>query len=157
MTEYRTGFTMIAVLFFMPAITNAEEGTKMTKDRENVLAAVQTMTEALHDGNIDGVMSSYEPGAAVMFEPGKSITDPAVLTRMFQGAFTLNPRFTYSGHEVFVAGDIAVHFAPWTMKGTTPDGQPAEQNGLSVAVLRKQADGNWLMVIDNPHGGALLQ
>ena len=42
------------------------------------------------------------------------------------------------------------------MKGKTPDGQGIEQSGLSVAILRKQADGEWLMVIDNPHGQHLL-
>ncbi len=56
-----------------------------------------------------------------------------------------------------VQGDIAVHFAPWTMTGTAPDGTEIKQTGLSVAVLRKQADGNWLMVIDNPHGQHLME
>jgi ketosteroid isomerase-like protein len=27
---------------------------------------------------------------------------------------------------------------------------------LSIAVLRRQADGRWLMVIDDPYGDALL-
>lgn len=129
----------------------------MTDEQKDVLATIQSMTEAFHTANLDGVMDSYEAGAAVVFEPGTPTTDASLLAEMFQGAFALNPKFDYSGHEVFVAGDIAVHFAPWTMKGETPDGQSIEQNGLSVAVLRKQPDGRWLMVIDNPHGGALLQ
>jgi hypothetical protein len=29
--------------------------------------------------------------------------------------------------------------------------------GLSVAVLRRQPDGSWVMVIDNPYGDAVLQ
>jgi ketosteroid isomerase-like protein len=42
------------------------------------------------------------------------------------------------------------------MTGTAPDGTPIRQSGLSVAVLRKQADGKWLMVFDNPFGQHLL-
>jgi ketosteroid isomerase-like protein len=42
------------------------------------------------------------------------------------------------------------------MTGKSPDGQEIKQSGLSVAVLRRQADGGWKMVIDNPHGGRLL-
>jgi len=38
------------------------------------------------------------------------------------------------------------------MVGTLPDGSKIEQNGLSVATLRKQPDGSWLMIQDNPHG-----
>ena len=80
-----------------------------------------------------------------------------LLKEMFQGAFSLNPKFTYSGHEVFVNGDIAVHIAPWTMKGQAPDGSEVKQEGLSIAVLRKQKDGKWLMVFDDPHGQFLMK
>lgn len=66
------------------------------------------------------------------------------------------PKFTYSGHQVFVAGDIAMHIAPWSMDAIGPDGQQIQQEGLSIAVLRKQSDGEWLMIIDNPHGQMLL-
>jgi ketosteroid isomerase-like protein len=68
----------------------------------------------------------------------------------------MNPIFTYSGHEVYISGDIATHIAPWTMVGEMPDGSKIEQSGLSIAVLRKQADGNWLMIQDNPNGAFLM-
>jgi len=128
----------------------------MTAEQTAVLDAVQKMTSAFHGGEIDGVMDSYEDGATVVFEPGMPVSDHAVLREMFLGAFAIDPNFDYSGHEVFVTGDIAVHFAPWTMTGTMPDGQAVVQSGLSVAVLRKQADGRWLIVFDNPHGQNLL-
>jgi ketosteroid isomerase-like protein len=42
------------------------------------------------------------------------------------------------------------------MTGKVPDGTDIKQSGLSVVVLRKQADGKWLMVFDNPFGQHLL-
>ena len=42
------------------------------------------------------------------------------------------------------------------MRATAPDGTKIQERGLSVAVLRRQPDGQWLMVIDNPHGQHLL-
>lgn len=129
----------------------------MTEDQKNVLAVIERMTEAFHKSDIDRVMASYENTATIAFEPGNPVSGPAVLREMFQGMFAMNPRFDYSGHEVVVAGDLAVHFAPWTMKGTSPDGAEIRQSGLTAAVLRKQADGRWLMVIDNPHGQRLME
>jgi len=129
----------------------------MTADEKNVIAAVQRMTHAFHEGDIEGVMSSYEPRATVVFEPGEPVSDPARIRQMFQGMFPMNPRFEYSGHEVYVAGDTATHFAPWSMTAAAPDGSAIAQRGLSVAILRRQADGRWLMVIDNPHGQRLLE
>jgi ketosteroid isomerase-like protein len=49
-----------------------------------------------------------------------------------------------------------MHFAPWTMTGKTPDGHEIKQSGLSVVVLRKQGNGKWLMVFDNPFGQHLM-
>jgi hypothetical protein len=43
------------------------------------------------------------------------------------------------------------------MTGTAPDGSAIEQGGLSVALLRRQPDGRWLMVVDDPFGDELLR
>jgi ketosteroid isomerase-like protein len=43
------------------------------------------------------------------------------------------------------------------MTGVAPDGSAIAGGGLSVAVLRRQAGGKWLIVIDNPFGDAPLQ
>lgn len=120
--------------------------------QKEVLDAVLAMTTAFHKGDIDGVMASYETEATVVFEPELSISNRAAIRAAFEQAFKINPIFTYGGHEVFVNGNMAIHLAPWKMKGTAPDGSAIRQKGLSMAVLRKQKDGTWLMVFDNPHG-----
>ncbi len=127
-----------------------------TESEKAVLNAVEAMTTAFHAKDIDGVMASYAPGATIVFEPGVTLQDPAAQREAFEGFFALSPRFTYSGHEVVVSGNRAVHVAPWTMRGTQPDGQAVEMTGLSVAVLERQPGGGWLMVIDNPYGDHLL-
>jgi len=129
----------------------------LTPDQIAVHSAVTEMTEAFQEGRIARVMDSYLPGAAVAFEPGQPVADPDQMAAMFNGMAGLKPVFTYSGHEVIVSGDTALHIAPWTMTGTGPDGAPMEQTGLSVAVLHRQADGSWRMSIDNPHGAHLMQ
>ncbi|NRB17861.1 MAG: SgcJ/EcaC family oxidoreductase [Rhodobacteraceae bacterium] len=128
----------------------------MTQDQTQVQALVKTMTDAFMAKNITAVMQSYEPGAVVAFEPGKPISDPEAMAAMFTAMSGVNPVFDYAGHEVMVSGDTALHIAPWQMTGTGPDGTEIQQSGLSVAVLRRQADGAWLMVIDNPHGSRLI-
>ncbi|MFV1851676.1 MAG: YybH family protein [Thalassospira sp.] len=146
----------MALAMLAPQISTAE-GKDMTQDQQDVLAAVQNMTGSFQDGDIAEVMASYESQATVVFEPDAPVSDATQLEQIFTGMAAVNPVFDYeAGHEVIVNGDIAVHIAPWTMTGLTPDGQELAQSGLSVAVLRKQADGSWKLVIDNPHGGRLL-
>lgn len=136
---------------------NVMQQTNFDREQKAVFDAILGMTESFHKKDIDGVMASYEVNAVIAFEPGKPVSDVHAIREGFNGFFAVNPKFTYSGHEVFVSGDLAIHFAPWSMTGKTPDGKEVRQQGLSVAVLRKQPDGKWLMVFDNPFGQHLLE
>ncbi len=147
---------LMALALSLP-VASKVEGKTMTKDDEKVLAAVQEMTRAFEGKDIDRVMQSYEPGAIVAFEPDAPLSDHAQLAKMFSAMSQANPKFTYAkGHDVIISGDIAMHIAPWSMSAESTDGGGIAQSGLSVAILRKQSDGSWKMVIDNPHGGRLL-
>jgi len=130
----------------------------MNSEESKALNTITSMTTAFHHQDMAGIMASYENGGAVMFEPGKAISDPEIIKKMFAGFFQINPNFTYpKGHEVYIANDIALHIAPWEMTGKMPDGTEIQKKGLSVAVLRKQTNGDWLMVLDNPNGQALME
>ncbi|WP_340679077.1 DUF4440 domain-containing protein [Paraglaciecola sp.] len=151
-----------AVILLVSSLLNtsmaaSKEMNIMINQQNDVINAVEKMTSAFHAKNINGVISSYENDATIMFEPGKAISDPDIIKQMFEGAFQINPKFTYpKGHEVFISNDIALHISPWVMNGKAPDGTDIEQSGLSVAVLRKQENGQWLLVLDNPHGQFLM-
>ncbi len=126
------------------------------EEQKNVLSTIEKMVIAFEKKDIDGVLTTYEAGAAVMFEPQKPVYGKGNLGAAFSEFVGMNPQYTFGSHEVYVSGDIATHIAPWKMSGQLPDGNAIEQSGLSVAVLRKQADGSWLMVQDNPHGQFML-
>jgi uncharacterized protein (TIGR02246 family) len=123
---------------------------------QDVQHTIDTMTAAFANGDIDGIMRTYEPGAVVVGEPGKPISGDAALRAMFAGFIALDPKFTFYDHEVIRAGDIALHLNTWKLTGRAPDGTAVEQGGLSVVVLRRQSDGTWRMVIDDPFGDRLL-
>ncbi len=148
--------TFTTALLLSNSITYAGNIQKMNQTEKDVYSTIENMTNAFHNSDLKGVMNSYEEQATVVFEPNKPASDRDQIRQMFEGAFQINPTFTYSGHDVIVTGDIALHIAPWQMKGTAPDGTEIAQSGLSVAVLRKQKDGTWRMVIDNPHGQILM-
>jgi uncharacterized protein (TIGR02246 family) len=124
--------------------------------KTKILSTIEDMTSAFHEGDIDGILRTYEPGAVVVGEPGMPVSGTAALRAMFAGFIAAKAHFTFQGHEVIQAEDVALHLTPWRMAGVAPDGTAVAASGLSVAVLRRQADGRWLMVIDDPYGDALL-
>jgi ketosteroid isomerase-like protein len=40
----------------------------------------------------------------------------------------------------------------WSFNGTGPDGEPVQLASNNADVLRRQEDGTWRFVIDNPWG-----
>jgi ketosteroid isomerase-like protein len=132
---------------YRPNISEQEQGDRMDQ-KEQILSTVNQMVAAFHEGDIIGILKTYEPGAVVVAEPGAPVTGKSALEAMFAGFIAAGARFTFLGHEVVQAGDLAVHFTPWRMTGTG--------GGLSVAVLRRQPDGKWLMVIDDPYGDSVM-
>lgn len=124
--------------------------------KAKILSTIDDMTSAFHHGDIDGIMRTYESGAVVVGQPGAPVSGVPALRAMFAGFVAAKAQFTFLGHEVIEAGDLALHLTPWRMAGVAPDGTAVAAQGLSVAVLRRQLDGRWLMVIDDPYGDALL-
>lgn len=47
-------------------------------------------------------------------------------------------------------GQIALTSLNWKAEGSDADGNPMTMTGQSTEVLRRQPDGDWLMVIDSP-------
>ncbi|WP_197918817.1 YybH family protein [Thiosulfatihalobacter marinus] len=127
----------------LASTTHAED----TMDQTKILETISAMTTAFAAGDIDGIMATYEPEAVVVGEPGQPIGGDAALRAMFTEFVASGVSFTYGAHEVVVAGDIGLHLMSWTAPG--PDGP---MTALSAAVLRRQQDGNWKMVIDHPFG-----
>jgi ketosteroid isomerase-like protein len=130
-----------------------KRNVKMNTEQQAILNVIEQMTNALTQKDVDGIMATYEVGATIIFEPEAPTSDPMAVRQKFIEMFAINPKFEYShGHDVVVMGDTALHIAPWDMTGQLPDGTKIADTGLSVAVLRRQSDDSWLILMDNPYG-----
>ena len=124
---------------------------------DKINSVVQKMAAAMERGDIGAVMAAYERGASLVVQPGVTASGTQ-LREALNGFIAMKPKFDMPKHEVIECGDIALHISPWTMEAVDPvTGSRIEQGGLSLAVFRRQPDGNWLIVIDNPNGAALLK
>lgn len=134
----------------LPGTARTQESQMNAKN--DVLAIVNAMTTAFAKGDIDTVMSTYAPEAVVVAEPGDPVAGESALRTLFASYVEAGAAFTYGAHEVVIAGDTALHLMKWTAPQSTGEAASA----LSVAVLRRQPDGAWKMVIDHPFGDAVM-
>ena len=106
---------------------------------------------ALNSGDVEALLALYEPNASLTPEPGTEIHGKDALRGALEGFLGMQPKITMDNKTLAQIDDIALCTANWSLSGTGPDG-PVELTGHSVEVARKQSDGSWLFVIDNPFG-----
>lgn len=123
---------------------------------QSPLETLKQLFDAMNRGNIEAAIALYEPDAILMAEPGKLVRGKAAVRVALAGFIALKPTLVEQGHQLIDHGDLAMYYSKWNLKGTGPDGKPVEMNARSSDLLRRQADGTWLIAIDNPWGTAVL-
>jgi uncharacterized protein (TIGR02246 family) len=104
-------------------------------------------------GDVDGLLALYESGAA--FEPqlGTVLRGADQLRAALTAFAAMRPRIQYTGEaDCVIVDGIAIVANTWTVTGDLPDGGIHREAGLSADVLRRQPDGSWLILIDQPRG-----
>ncbi|PKB71209.1 MAG: hypothetical protein BZY87_06645 [SAR202 cluster bacterium Io17-Chloro-G6] len=112
----------------------------------------QLLADALKAGDLEAAVALYEADAIFIPDLGQSVTGAAAIREAFAGFVAAKPILTIETVVSAISGDIALIQNNWTMKTTEADGSPVEGTGQSVEALRRQADGTWKFVIDNPWG-----
>jgi uncharacterized protein (TIGR02246 family) len=116
----------------------------------------QTYYRAFNNGDIETIVALYEPQARLVVQPGQVAEGHTAIREALRACFALQPTLTLQKQQVVTSGDIALSMDQWALTGTGPDGQPVTLERTAVEVLRQQADGRWLYVVDNPWGTGLL-
>jgi uncharacterized protein (TIGR02246 family) len=104
-------------------------------------------------GDIESLLALYEPDAVILPAPGQPAQGHNAIRAVLSNFLALKGEFQMDAPTVVESGDVALLMGKWTLKGTNPaDGQAVEMAGQTSDIIRRQADGSWLFVIDNPFG-----
>lgn len=95
--------------------------------------------ERANAGDVEGLVALYEPGAVLAFPPGRLATGHAEIRKVYTELLAGRPTFTSAGRQPAIRhGDLAL------TSTRLPGG------GATVEVARRQPDGTWRWVIDQP-------
>jgi ketosteroid isomerase-like protein len=96
--------------------------------------------ERANAGDVDGLVALYEPDAVLAFPPGQVTTGSQAIRQAYQRLLADRPTFTAGEQQPALRnGDLA-------LTSTRLVG-----GGATVEVARRQPDGTWLWVIDQPN------
>jgi uncharacterized protein (TIGR02246 family) len=128
---------------------NRNEDGVSTATPERVLEAIVT---GINSGDLESLMPLYESEAAFATEPGALAHGPAGIAEALNGFISMQGKLDLEVTRVLEADDLALVIGVWSFNGTGPDGQPVRLAARNADVLRRQTDGTWCFVIDNPWG-----
>lgn len=117
----------------------------------------QQFVQLLNAGDLEGLAALYEPGASLTPAPGTTVVGVAAIRQALGGLLAGKPHITMSTCVVARTDDLALMTGQWQLAISGSDGKPANVNGRSVEVVRRQADGRWLFAIDEPFGLGAFQ
>jgi uncharacterized protein (TIGR02246 family) len=107
--------------------------------------------EYLNAGNVEGIVALYEPSAALLLEAGAPLVGREAIREGIKQFMAMRPHIEMKVVRVVHAGgDIAVLYNDWRLTMQGPDGQSIEDCGKACEIVRRQADGSWLFVVDDP-------
>lgn len=116
---------------------------------EQVLSSI---VDGVNAGNLNALIALYEPDAVFAAQPGKLAHGLAGVRESLAGFIAMKGKLDIKVTHVLEAGGLALVTTVWSFIGTGPDGKPVKMAEKSADVLRRQADGSWRFVIDNPWG-----
>lgn len=112
----------------------------------------ELFSEYFNAGTIDLLLTLYTDDAVLLPAAGQKARGKEAIREALSGFLALKGLFQIERPTVVEAGDTALLMAKWSLKGTSSEGEAVEIAGQTSDVIRRQPEGNWLFVIDNPFG-----
>lgn len=113
---------------------------------------LESIVSGINSGNLDSLMPLYENEAVFATQPGSLAPGAPGIRAALSGFIAMNGTLDLEVTRVLEAGDLALVIGVWSFDGTSPDGEPVRLEAKNADVLRRQTDGTWRFVIDNPWG-----
>ena len=96
--------------------------------------------ELSNAGDAAGVAALYEEDAVLAYPPGSQTVGRAAIQELWQQVLEQRPRFEQEQPlPTLIIGDIALTSTP-----------PRDGAGARAQVVRRQFDGTWLRILDQP-------
>jgi uncharacterized protein (TIGR02246 family) len=113
---------------------------------------LKSYVDQFNEGSLSSILTLYESDACFATQPGQVVKGKESLRSSLQSFIDMKGKLESKIKRVFRSSDVALIISEWSFKGVGPDGKAVILKGNATDVLRRQSDGTWHILIDNPWG-----
>lgn len=126
-------------------------------DRTDPEQSARYFQHCIRSGDVSGALTCFDVDAVYVTEAGKFVQDRAAVRAALAPVARMKPDLQANRSALLMTRyDIASWVDEWTLKATLPNGDKLDLAGVSSDVLKRQSNGVWTYLVDNPYGAAYL-
>ncbi len=129
---------------------------RMTTHKESIMFAQQPedlhrlFVACVNAHDIDALLALYEQDSTVADLEGHSLQGTDNLRAFLLGFLSIVKHINGGTRKVVVSGNVALLSSTWHAVLVAHDGGTTTVTGISAEVARRQSDGTWRFLIDDP-------
>lgn len=114
----------------------------------------RVLVQALETGDIETSVAVYEASAVLFSKSGRTMTGLDEIRKNNAALIALKPTFDIAFIKFTLSGDgtLATNRMKANLSWKDAEGKLLEASVDTLEVLRKQEDGSWRYIIDDPYG-----
>lgn len=123
----------------------------MTTSATTPEACDRLFGEHVNAGDLDALLALYEPTCSLVRRDGSVARGHVEIRAVFDRLLAMQAKMSTEIVKVVHAGeDLAMVYNDWRMSARGSDGHPIEAAGKAIEVVRRQPDGTWGFILDDP-------
>jgi uncharacterized protein (TIGR02246 family) len=108
--------------------------------------------DRVNAGDVEGMVALYEPGATLVTQDAGILVGQSAIREYLGMMPAMKPTIDMGVARVVPVGDdLAVVHHDWECALTGPDGQAMTISGKATEIVRRQPDGTWRFLLDDPN------
>jgi uncharacterized protein (TIGR02246 family) len=119
---------------------------------ENPEDTHRVFADAANAGDVEALIDLYDPDGVIVERNGELTVGGDAIRRHIEALIALRPEMRIVDSRAARSGETALLCSHWEAVATTPDGHQVQMEHRGSEVLRRQPDGTWRLLIDNPWG-----
>ena len=112
----------------------------------------ERFSEACNARDLEALLALYDPEAVIAESTGELTRGTDAIREHIFKLLALKPVMRILATRTVISGDLALSSSHWQCDATAADGTEIQLEHRGSELSRRQPDGSWRIVVDNPWG-----